>query len=196
VVQGCHTDAGSRWRFLWCRWQSNSTPALLSRPDTPLMRKFDPNALHGIISALRSEALSHGQATVIHHLLQAFETTMLSFTGVLSSDQRLAQLWKQVEAEPGVLWSVQGMAKTAGCSREHLRRLCLEQIGRPPQQQLTWIRLRHAARLLSTTHEKVETIAKASGYSSAFALSNAFRRWTGCRPSDLRNSEAARPHVA
>ncbi|MES2568624.1 MAG: AraC family ligand binding domain-containing protein, partial [Verrucomicrobiota bacterium] len=71
VVQGCHAEAGSRWRFLWCRWESDSTPALLTRPDTPLMRKFDAAALHHIISALCCETASHGHSTVVHHLIDA-----------------------------------------------------------------------------------------------------------------------------
>ena len=46
--------------------------------------------------------------------------------------------------------------------------------------------MRRAVSLLTSTEEKVETIANAVGYENPFTFSNAFKRWTGKRPSDFR----------
>ena len=187
VLQGCHAARGSRWQFVWCRWDQGANPAALARPDTPLLRAFDADPLHAIVTALAAEQRSHAHPTVLHHLVEALMAAVWNFTGAHRTDARLAMLWQAVEQQPAEAWTVGKLAMVAGCSREHLRRLCQEQLGRSPQEQLAWVRLRHAARLLSATDEKLESIARDSGYSSAFALSNAFVRWMGCRPRDVRS---------
>jgi AraC-like DNA-binding protein len=186
VVQGCHGDPRERWRFVWCRWTTETTPVALDRADTPLLRKFNAQALEAMVTALSEENAGHAHPTVLHHLVEAVHATVLNFAGAFRADERLSRVWQRVQHAPEKDWTVEGLAATAGCSREHFRRLCVEHIGRPPQHQLTWIRLRHAARMLADGDDKLETIAHASGYSSAFALSNAFQRWMGCRPSALR----------
>jgi len=186
VLQGCHSESGEPWRFVWCRWDSLTTPPTLVRPDTPLLRRFDPEPLRAIIEALRAEASTHRHSTVTHHLVEALQATVLNFTGAFRGESRLATLWDRVASSPGEKWTVERMASLASCSREHLRRLCRESLGRTPQEQLAWIRLRRAAQLITTTTEKLETIAADCGYSSGFALSNSFQRWMGLRPSKLR----------
>ena len=42
------------------------------------------------------------------------------------------------------------------------------------------------ARLLTTTEDKVETIAHACGYENPFVFSTTFKKWVGWRPSDYR----------
>lgn len=186
VLQGCHSGGGEPWRLVWCRWDRLSTPPALVRPDAPLLRRFDPEPLRAIVEALCAEAASHAHSTVTHHLAEALQATVLNFTGAYRGEARLSRLWERVESSLGEAWTVEAMASFAGCSREHLRRLCQESLGRAPQEQLAWIRLRHAARLITTTSDKLESIAADCGYSSAFALSNSFKRWMGCRPSGLR----------
>jgi len=53
-------------------------------------------------------------------------------------------------------------------------------------QHLTYLRMRRAAELLTTTNDKVETIARAVGYENPFAFSNRFLKWVGVRPSEHR----------
>jgi len=53
-------------------------------------------------------------------------------------------------------------------------------------QHLTFLRMKQARHLLSTTDEKVEVIARAVGYESPFTFSNTFKKWVGWRPSELR----------
>lgn len=71
-------------------------------------------------------------------------------------------------------------------SGEHLRRLCKKALGRSPMQQLTFLRMEKASQLLLETDEKIETIARMTGYKNAFHFSNVFMEWVGIRPSEFR----------
>jgi two-component system response regulator YesN len=53
-------------------------------------------------------------------------------------------------------------------------------------QHLIFLRMQRASHLLSSSSDKVEVVAKAVGYSSAFHFSNVFTKWVGCRPSEHR----------
>jgi AraC-like DNA-binding protein len=53
-------------------------------------------------------------------------------------------------------------------------------------QHLTFLRMQRAAELLFSTDEKVARIAEQVGYSDPFAFSVAFKKWTGCPPSEFR----------
>lgn len=77
------------------------------------------------------------------------------------------------------------LARLAHMSTEHLRRLCHRQLGRSPMHHVIFLRMRRAAELLSTTNDKVETIANAVGYQNPFVFSNTFKKWTGWRPSEF-----------
>jgi AraC-like DNA-binding protein len=46
--------------------------------------------------------------------------------------------------------------------------------------------MRHAAKLLAATDDKIETIAGEVGYANPFVFSTTFKRWVGWRPSDYR----------
>ena len=54
---------------------------------------------------------------------------------------------------------------------------------------LTFIRTQRAQELLSSTDEKLETIAKMVGYSSGTVFARAFARSTGMQPSAYRLRE-------
>jgi AraC-like DNA-binding protein len=53
-------------------------------------------------------------------------------------------------------------------------------------QQVIYLRMQAAAKLLATTGDKVETIATAVGYENPFVFSTTFKKWVGWRPSDYR----------
>ena len=59
-------------------------------------------------------------------------------------------------------------------------------VDRTPMQQVTHLRLRHAASLLTSGDDKLEVIADAVGYANPFVFSNTFKKWTGWRPSEYR----------
>ena len=108
-------------------------------------------------------------------------------------DDRLASLWRAVAGDLSRHWTVGELARRAGMSSQQLRRLCRHSIGRTPGEHLAYLRVRHAAALLSGTTEKIATIATLCGFRSAFTFSSTFKRMTGCLPSSYRGSPGAAP---
>jgi len=111
-------------------------------------------------------------------------------------DDRLRLLWERVTAQLAELWTLVRLAREAGYSKEHLRRLCQRQLGRSPIHQVTYLRMRRAAELLNTTERTIEAIAQEVGYQNPFVFSNAFTKWIGWRPSEYRRKKPSRRRKA
>jgi transcriptional regulator GlxA family with amidase domain len=88
---------------------------------------------------------------------------------------------------PAHPWTVAELASKVGVSRAALARRFTALVGEPPMSYLTGWRIDSAANLLRETDHTVGTIARKVGYANAFALSVAFKRLRGTRPSDHRN---------
>ena len=93
-----------------------------------------------------------------------------------------------VHADPAAPWTVAELASRAAVSRATFARRFTDLVGESPMAYLTSWRLSVAADLLTRTDATVESIAHQVGYASAFALSVAFKRVHGTRPSDLRTA--------
>lgn len=91
-----------------------------------------------------------------------------------------------LHAEPARAWTVESLARRAQVSRATLARRFVEVMGEPPISYLAGWRLCLAADLLQESEDTVESIARQVGYSSAYALSAAFIREYGVRPSRYR----------
>ncbi|WP_262706102.1 MULTISPECIES: AraC family transcriptional regulator [Streptomyces] len=87
---------------------------------------------------------------------------------------------------PAHPWTVAELAATTGVSRAAFARRFTALVGEPPMTYLTNWRIALAAELLRDTDLTVDAIARRVGYSGAFALSVAFKRVRGSRPSDHR----------
>ncbi|MET0134106.1 MAG: AraC family transcriptional regulator [Kibdelosporangium sp.] len=87
---------------------------------------------------------------------------------------------------PAHPWTVAELAAKAGVSRAAFARRFTALVGEPPMTHLTSWRIALAAELLRDTDLTVDAIARRVGYSGAFALSAAFKRVRGSRPSDHR----------
>ena len=59
-------------------------------------------------------------------------------------------------------------------------------------QQVTHMRMSRAAALLESTPQKLQAVAAAIGYESAFTFSTAFKRWAGRSPNAYRQEAALR----
>lgn len=92
---------------------------------------------------------------------------------------------------PARPWTVADLAAKVGVSRAALARRFTALVGEPPMAYLAAWRITLAADLLRETDYSVATIAKQVGYANAFALSVAFKRLRGTRPSDHRRPEPA-----
>jgi AraC-like DNA-binding protein len=90
---------------------------------------------------------------------------------------------------PAHPWTVAGLAAKVGVSRAALARRFTALVGEPPMAYLAGWRIAVATDLLRETDQTVGTIARKVGYANAFALSVAFKRLRGTRPSDLRSPQ-------
>lgn len=104
---------------------------------------------------------------------------------------RIRRLVELVEAAPERRWTAGMLARALNISESLLFQLCRSQCGRSPGELVAEIRFRYASELLLRTGEKLEGIAARTGYSSAFAFSKAFRKFTGVSPKEFRRREKA-----
>ncbi|MEV7616874.1 AraC family transcriptional regulator [Streptomyces sp. NPDC089799] len=95
---------------------------------------------------------------------------------------------RMLHENPAHAWTVEELALKSGVSRASLARRFTALVGEPPMAYLTGWRLALAADLLREPDATVATVAHRVGYSSAFALSTAFKRVRGMSPQEYRTS--------
>jgi transcriptional regulator GlxA family with amidase domain len=101
-------------------------------------------------------------------------------------DDRLWAVWEEVARELAADWSLDRLAARYKTSKEQFRRVCLRDLGRSPMQHLTSLRIERACHLLTSTQDKVESIAEQVGFENAPVFSRAFKRWVGRSPKSYR----------
>jgi AraC-like DNA-binding protein len=142
-----------------------------------------------------------GQEAVLDRLLDLLVVAVLR--AWLSRHQAEAPGWYRARRDPVVgralrmlqnspdqPWTVATLAAESGVSRAALARRFAEVVGEPPMTFLTAWRLALAADLLREPDTTIATVAQQVGYSSAFALSAAFKRVRGVTPKDHRAAVA------
>jgi len=72
-------------------------------------------------------------------------------------------------------------------SRRGLHQAFLNQLGRPPGQELQRLRLERAKRQLVESGEKIEVVGTGCGYQSANSFWFAFKTATGLSPKQYRD---------
>lgn len=95
-----------------------------------------------------------------------------------------------IQQRPSEPWTVGSLAAAVGSSRAVFARRFHELVGRPPMQYLTDWRLSLAADALRDPDVGLAAVASQVGYSTPFALSNAFKRVRGISPSEFRRRTA------
>lgn len=196
VLHAFHAIPGRRWEFAWVRYDAQAGAGLLGAASAPVMARFETEAFQAAVRGLWHEQQGGRQPAALHGWVELVQGYVARFAQPWHGEDRLARLWEAVAAAPGQPWSLAALARLAHCSGEHLRRLCRRQLGRSPMQQVTHLRIRHAAGLLTGSDLKLEAIADAVGYANPFVFSNMFKRWTGWRPSDYRLQRSAQRQVA
>jgi transcriptional regulator GlxA family with amidase domain len=104
------------------------------------------------------------------------------------SGAKLERLWDEVALQPGLDWTVEGLALRYGLSAAQFRRVMFARMGCTPAEMLQRQRLHRAQELLRRTDYSLEQIADQVGYRSPFSLSRAFRRFCGCSPRAYRKA--------
>jgi AraC-like DNA-binding protein len=99
---------------------------------------------------------------------------------------RLAALLARIEAEPGLPWTTDTMARTAGLSVSRLHALFRAEHDTTPGDWLLGRRLQRACDWLRCTDRPVAEIALAAGFSEQSALTRAMRRVMDTTPAAYR----------
>ncbi len=174
------------WKFGWVRYAESRDSQGLVSIYSPTFRQFDPRAFKAAIEGLHGEASASASPAALLSWTSLVHQYVLSFVEPFRGDDRLQRVWEKIARKLDRKWSLEEMAKIACVSTEHLRRLSMQTLGRSPMQHVTFLRLRHAAELLTTGDDKIAYIALLVGYESPFAFSDVFQRWSGFRPSTFR----------
>jgi AraC-like DNA-binding protein len=98
---------------------------------------------------------------------------------------------RAIHDDPAHPWTVGALAEHVTVSRATFARRFSELVGEPPMSYVTCWRLCLAADLLRQTDASVGDIARQVGYANAYALSVAFKRVYGIRPTDHRRHGGA-----
>jgi AraC-like DNA-binding protein len=108
------------------------------------------------------------------------------------ADPVVGRALRMLHNHPEHPWTVAALASRTGVSRAALARRFTDLVGEPPMAYLTSWRLALAADLLRSPDATLAAVARKVGYSSAFALSAAFKRVRGVSPQQYRSGAAAR----
>ncbi len=186
VLNGLQAVPKVTWQFCWVCYVQPPGQRPISDSTSPVLRPYDPVPLESAILGLTHECQNGAAPAFLERWVELIHQYVLRFAQPPAQDRRLLKLWERVTTELEGDWTLERLAREAGYSSEHLRRLCHFETGRSPMHQVTYLRMRRAAELLATTTEKVETIAQAVGYEDPFVFSKAFHRWIGWPPSEYR----------
>ena len=159
---------------------------------------------HQLLAVLADELVDDepGQAAVLDRLLDVLLVSAVRTW--LATDDSESTSWYRALSDPVVgralrllnnnvahPWTVATLAADAGVSRALLARRFTELVGSPPMTYLTNLRLALAADRLLEPGTTIGAVAQEVGYSSAFALSAAFKRVRGVSPKVHREVSAA-----
>ncbi len=103
-------------------------------------------------------------------------------------EPRLARAVLAVLEQPGALYTVESLASLAGMSRASFADRFSLIFDQAPMDFVQRVRLRIAARLLTSTDLPVKVIAGSVGYASRSSFSRAFEAIYGAAPTDFRRS--------
>jgi AraC-like DNA-binding protein len=179
---------GAPWGLVWVTFAARpkGRPRLAVREATLLEGRWEPLAV--LVEGLAREQMATRDRVAMYHWVELIHGLLERLLEGRGSDPRLARLWHRIQESLGAEWSLPAMAREAGLSEGHLRRLCRAELGVGPRDQLTRLRIQHATLLLSSTDATMDRIATAVGYSDAFAFSTAYRRVAGRSPREARRA--------
>lgn len=178
--------AAATWDFWWFEFAAAPPAALpLDRVLPAAVQARDGESVESIVQRLRRDSpATQRQATATFAMLLyrwlATEAARGRSTPHAEALERLLELLHQ---EPGRPWRVTDMARTAGLGERRFRELFQAHTGKAPKAYYEELRLRQARELLRQGLYSLAEIADRLGYSSAFHLSHAYRRFFGHAPS-------------
>jgi AraC-like DNA-binding protein len=186
VLNAFHAVPGKRWVFAWLRYHEPHWVKPLVGADSPLRLQEGAEEFGRVIAGLRAEWEGERDPKLVHHWVSLVHGLAHRLARPWRTSFRVGELWETVARELATDWKLSSLAARCALSAEHLRRLCLRELGRTPMEHVTYMRVQRAQELLETTQDKLEAIAPQVGYRSAAVFSRAFARCVGMTPSEYR----------
>jgi AraC-like DNA-binding protein len=190
TLQAFHTPRGKFWDICWVRYQERSGQRPLATAQTPVIARYDAEPLRLAILGLHRECTASSTPAALEHWSMLVHHYVARFAEPAGLDERLWSLWDKVARTLAHPWTLAEMSRATHLSEKQLQRLCRQQLGRTPKQQLIWLRMRRAADLLASRNLKVETIAAQVGYENPFVFSTTFKHVMGWPPSEYPSRRA------
>ena len=184
TMQAFHAVAGKPWDICWVRYQEPPGQRPLATAQSPVIARFAAEPLRHAILGLHRECSSTAIPAALESWSFLIHHYVMRFAQPAELDARLWRLWEKVSASLEQSWSLASMSRETHLGEKQLQRLCQQQLGRTPRQQLIWLRMRRAASLLTETQYKIETIAARVGYANSFVFSTTFKRVMGWSPAE------------
>jgi AraC-like DNA-binding protein len=107
-------------------------------------------------------------------------------------DRQIGPALTLLHQHPEQTWTVESIADTLGLSRSAFAARFAQLVGEPPLRYLTRVRLHAAGTRLSSSDEKMTSIATSLGYESASGFNKAFKARFGITPGEYRGRFASR----
>jgi AraC-like DNA-binding protein len=179
-----------RWSFCWVRFGSGVKSRTIFRASSPVLAAFEGAPLQAAILGLRAELQGEGLSRRNYQWIELIHDYVKAFAGSFRGDARIQRLWDVVNQRLDHPWDAKALVRESHLSFEHLRRLCLREIGRTPMSHLTHLRIQQAVRLISETDEKLTEVARRVGFANGNSFAAAFKKCTGHPPSQFRRGLA------
>jgi AraC-like DNA-binding protein len=186
VLNAFHAVAGTRWRFAWIRYDEPEHVRPLVSAASPVRVRCDAESLWRIVSGLRAQWEGSRDPRLLHHWIELAHGEAKRIAQPWQVDERLWAVWDEVGRDLAADWTLDALAERFHTSKEQFRRVCLKELGRSPMQHLASLRIERAQHLLTSTDDKVESIARQVGFDDASVFSRAFKRWVGRSPKSYR----------
>lgn len=101
--------------------------------------------------------------------------------------EALRSLWRLVQKKPADHWRISLLSSQIGVTPRHFTRLCQRYWHQEPRAILAGLRISQARELLMEPDYTLSAVADRVGFANPYALSEAFQRITGMRPSVWRS---------
>lgn len=187
VLNAFYATGRERWCFAWVRYDEPPFVTPVVGAASPVMLMTQAEDVVRLITGFRAEWQGEREPRMAHHWLELLHGTLRRMASPWRSQEpRVARLWADVEQDLRRDWTLAELAHRSHCSPEHLRRLCMKELGRSPMQHLTCLRMERARQLLEASHDKLEVVAENVGYANGAIFSRVFKRWVGVAPGEYR----------
>ena len=179
------------------RWGGAMNPLVSALPERIEFAIAPGDEIEGLANLLASESRERrcGSGAVIDRLGEVLVVRLLrellgagtTDVGLLAglADPRLAPAIVAMHDRPGEAWRVEGLAEVAGLSVSRFSERFARTVGTTPMSYLRHWRL-VLARQDVERGERIQTIAARYDYASTEALTRAFKRLHGERPTAFR----------